>query len=53
MVLVKGTKSRIIWPNKAFRDYYGMSEAQLQETNLTILFSTLKLMLTYLKLNKL
>ncbi|WP_392476016.1 PAS domain S-box protein [Nostoc sp. C110] len=30
MVLVKGAKSRIIWANKAFRDYYGMSESQLQ-----------------------
>ncbi|WP_292822767.1 PAS domain S-box protein [Nostoc sp. JL33] len=30
MVLVKGPKSRIIWANKAFRDYYGMSESQLQ-----------------------
>ncbi|MDZ8184996.1 MAG: PAS domain S-box protein [Nostoc sp. ChiSLP02] len=32
MVLVKGAKSRIIWANKAFRDYYGMSEEQLQDT---------------------
>ncbi|AFY44499.1 PAS domain S-box protein [Nostoc sp. PCC 7107] len=31
MVLVKGAKSRIIWANKAFRDYYGMTEAQLQD----------------------
>lgn len=30
MVLVKGAKSRIIWANKAFRDYYGMSESELQ-----------------------
>ncbi|MDZ7994343.1 MAG: PAS domain S-box protein [Nostoc sp. EfeVER01] len=30
MVLVKGAKSRIIWANKAFRDYYGMNEEQLQ-----------------------
>ncbi|MEA5507149.1 PAS domain S-box protein [Halotia wernerae UHCC 0503] len=31
MVLVKGAKSRIIWANKAFRDYYGMSDEQLQD----------------------
>jgi len=31
MVLVKGAKSRIIWANKAFRDYYGMTEEQLQD----------------------
>jgi PAS domain S-box-containing protein len=31
MVLVKGAKSRIIWANKAFRDYYGMSAEQLQD----------------------
>ncbi|MEH2195704.1 MAG: PAS domain S-box protein [Nostoc sp.] len=30
MVLVKGARSQIIWANKAFRDYYGMSESQLQ-----------------------
>ncbi|MBD2436869.1 PAS domain S-box protein [Nostoc sp. FACHB-110] len=30
MVLVKGEKSRIIWANKAFRDYYGMSIEELQ-----------------------
>src|SRR5687768_14914297 len=29
-VLVKGEKSRIIWGNRAFRDYYGMTEEQLQ-----------------------
>jgi|GEM_PF-6703191 len=31
MVLVKGPKSRIIWANKAFRDYYNMTNEQLQE----------------------
>ncbi|MBE9207441.1 PAS domain S-box protein [Nostoc sp. LEGE 06077] len=31
MVLVKGAKSRIIWANKAFRDYYGMTTEQLQD----------------------
>ncbi|MFO7682857.1 MAG: GAF domain-containing protein [Chloroflexota bacterium] len=30
MVLVKGAESRIIWANKAFRDYYGMSNEALQ-----------------------
>ena len=29
MVLVKGTKSQLLWANKAFRTYYGMSEAEL------------------------
>jgi two-component system, cell cycle sensor histidine kinase and response regulator CckA len=29
MVLVKGAQSRILWANKAFRDYYGMSNEQL------------------------
>jgi nitrogen fixation negative regulator NifL len=29
MVLVKGPKSRLLWANKAFRDYYGMSNEQL------------------------
>lgn len=29
MVLVKGPNSRILWANKAFRDYYGMSNEQL------------------------
>ncbi|NJN93163.1 MAG: PAS domain-containing protein [Anaerolineales bacterium] len=31
MVLVKGPKSRIVWANKAFRDYYNMTNEQLQE----------------------
>lgn len=31
MVLVKGPQSKILWANKAFRDYYGMSEEELQE----------------------
>lgn len=30
MVFVKGPKSRIIWVNKAFQDYYGMDNSQLQ-----------------------
>jgi len=30
MVLVKGPQSKIVWANKAFRDYYGMSEEELQ-----------------------
>jgi len=30
LVLVKGPKSRILWANKAFRDYYGMTNEQLQ-----------------------
>jgi len=30
MVLVKGERSRIVWANKAFRDYYGMSNEQLR-----------------------
>ncbi|MFO7682690.1 MAG: PAS domain S-box protein [Chloroflexota bacterium] len=30
MVLVKGAESRIVWANKAFRDYYGMSNEALQ-----------------------
>jgi PAS domain S-box-containing protein len=30
MVLVKGPKSSIVWANKAFRDYYGMTNEQLQ-----------------------
>ena len=29
MVLVKGAQSRILWANKAFRDYYGMSQEEL------------------------
>jgi PAS domain S-box-containing protein len=31
MVLVKGANSRIAWANKAFRDYYGMSNEQLRD----------------------
>lgn len=31
MVLVKGKHSRILWANKAFRDYYGMSNEQLRD----------------------
>ncbi|NJK70397.1 MAG: PAS domain S-box protein [Microcoleus sp. SU_5_3] len=31
MVLVKGSQSKIIWANKAFRNYYGMSQQELQE----------------------
>ncbi|HLO49430.1 MAG TPA: PAS domain S-box protein [Kamptonema sp.] len=31
MVLVKGPKSRIVWANKAFRDYYAMTNEQLQD----------------------
>jgi PAS domain S-box-containing protein len=31
MVLVKGAGSRILWANKAFRDYYGMSNDQLRD----------------------
>ena len=30
MVLVKDPQSKIVWANKAFRDYYGMSEEELQ-----------------------
>jgi PAS domain S-box-containing protein len=30
MVLVKGPQSKILWANKAFRDYYGMSEEEIQ-----------------------
>jgi PAS domain S-box-containing protein len=30
MVLVKGARSRILWANRAFRDYYGMSNEQLR-----------------------
>ncbi|MEG3842284.1 PAS domain S-box protein, partial [Microcoleus sp. herbarium14] len=30
MVLVKGPQSKIVWANKVFRDYYGMTEEQLQ-----------------------
>lgn len=31
MVFVKGPKSHIVWVNKAFRDYYGMSNEQLKD----------------------
>ncbi|MBD1814465.1 PAS domain S-box protein [Microcoleus vaginatus DQ-U2] len=31
MVLVKGPKSKIVWANQAFRDYYGMTEEELQD----------------------
>ena len=31
LVLVKGPKSRILWANKAFRDYYGMTNEQLRD----------------------
>lgn len=31
MVLVKGSKSKIVWGNKAFRNYYGMTNEQLQD----------------------
>jgi rsbT co-antagonist protein RsbR len=31
MVLVKGAQSRIVYANRAFRDYYGMSQAQLAD----------------------
>lgn len=31
MVLVKGAHSRLVWGNRAFRDYYGMSNEQLQQ----------------------
>jgi len=30
MVLVKGPQSKIVWANQAFRDYYGMTEEELQ-----------------------
>jgi PAS domain S-box-containing protein len=30
MVLVKGDKSTIVWANRSFRDYYGMSNEELQ-----------------------
>ncbi len=30
MVLVKQADSRIIWANRAFRDYYGMTQTELQ-----------------------
>ncbi len=31
MILVKGEKSSIVWANKAFREYYGMSNEQLRD----------------------
>lgn len=31
MVLVKGKNSRILWANRAFREYYGMSNEQLRD----------------------
>ncbi len=31
MVLVKAAKYKIVWANKAFRDYYGMTNKQLQD----------------------
>ncbi len=30
MVLVKSPESKIVWANQAFRDYYGMSQEELQ-----------------------
>ena len=30
MVLVKGPKSRLLWANRAFRDYYGMTNEELR-----------------------
>ncbi|MEG4087882.1 PAS domain S-box protein [Microcoleus sp. Pol12B4] len=30
IVLVKGPQSKIVWANKAFRDYYGMTQEELQ-----------------------
>jgi len=30
MVLVKGPQSKIVWANQAFRDYYGMTEEEIQ-----------------------
>ncbi|MBE9093876.1 PAS domain S-box protein [Tychonema sp. LEGE 07203] len=30
MVLVKGPQSKIVWANQAFRNYYGMTEEELQ-----------------------
>ena len=30
MVLVKGPQSKIVWANQSFRDYYGMTEEELQ-----------------------
>ncbi|MGD1936755.1 MAG: PAS domain S-box protein [Cyanophyceae cyanobacterium] len=31
MVLVKGEHSRIVWANKAFREYYGMGNGELEK----------------------
>ncbi|MGQ7845197.1 sensor histidine kinase [Granulosicoccus sp. 3-233] len=31
MVLVKGPKSRLLWANREFREYYGLSNEQLRE----------------------
>lgn len=31
LILVKGAHSHILWANKAFRDYYGMSNEQLRD----------------------
>jgi len=31
MILCKGPRSKIVWANKAFRDYYGMSNDQLRD----------------------
>ena len=31
MVLVKRPQSKIVWANKAFRDYYGMTQEELQD----------------------
>ncbi len=31
MLLVKGQQSRIVWANRAFRDYYGMTNEELRD----------------------
>lgn len=31
LVLIKGDRSRLLWANRAFREYYGMSNAMLAE----------------------
>ena len=31
LVLVKGPQSKIVWANQAFRDYYGMTQEELQD----------------------
>lgn len=31
LVLVKGDRSKLLWANKAFLDYYGMTEQQLED----------------------